>query len=317
MAKPRVFVSSTYYDLKHIRNSLEAFIESLGYDAVMFESGDIPFHHDQPLDQSCYAEVKGAHILVLIIGGRYGAMASEAAGGAMAPELDEKLRFYNSITKKEYETARDADIPIYTFVEKNVLAEYQTYKENKGGPPIRYAHVDNANIFKLIDEIFTLKRNNLIKDFEKFDDISFWLRDQWAGLFAEFLARKTREATLRDLNSQISDLRAVSSVLREYTESIMRELQPQKFEGLITEKQKRLRDSRLERFIENPLIGHFLSKSPKGIGPARMYDAFVANPKIDGFMDSVGFDDDFKKSFLKNYREPAEGDYEELRDLLL
>jgi hypothetical protein len=39
MAKPRVFVISTYYDLKHIRNSLEAFIESLGYDPVLFESG--------------------------------------------------------------------------------------------------------------------------------------------------------------------------------------------------------------------------------------------------------------------------------------
>ena len=35
MARPRVFVSSTYYDLKHIRASLENFIESLGFDAVL------------------------------------------------------------------------------------------------------------------------------------------------------------------------------------------------------------------------------------------------------------------------------------------
>jgi hypothetical protein len=34
MAKPRVFVSSTYYDLKHIRASLELFIESLGFEAI-------------------------------------------------------------------------------------------------------------------------------------------------------------------------------------------------------------------------------------------------------------------------------------------
>src|SRR5438270_9251216 len=32
MARPRVFVSSTYYDLRHIRGSLEVFIGSLGYD---------------------------------------------------------------------------------------------------------------------------------------------------------------------------------------------------------------------------------------------------------------------------------------------
>ena len=42
MAKPRVFVSSTYYDLKHIRDRPEAFIESFGYEPVLFESGDIP-----------------------------------------------------------------------------------------------------------------------------------------------------------------------------------------------------------------------------------------------------------------------------------
>lgn len=41
MARPKVFVSSTYYDLKHIRASMEVFIESLGFDAILFEKGDI------------------------------------------------------------------------------------------------------------------------------------------------------------------------------------------------------------------------------------------------------------------------------------
>ena len=76
MAKPRIFVSSTYYDLKHIRNSLEAFIDNLGYEAVLFESGDIPFHHDVPIDESCYVEIQTCHMLVLIIGGRYGSPSS-------------------------------------------------------------------------------------------------------------------------------------------------------------------------------------------------------------------------------------------------
>ncbi len=43
MARPKVFVSSTYYGLRHIRNSLETFIENMGYEGVLFESGDIPF----------------------------------------------------------------------------------------------------------------------------------------------------------------------------------------------------------------------------------------------------------------------------------
>lgn len=35
MDKPRLSVSSTYYDLKHIRSSQKIFIESLGYDAQL------------------------------------------------------------------------------------------------------------------------------------------------------------------------------------------------------------------------------------------------------------------------------------------
>ena len=63
--------------MKHIENFLEAFIYSLGYEAVFFESGDIPFHHDVPLDESCYVEIQSCHMLVLIIGGRYGSPSSD------------------------------------------------------------------------------------------------------------------------------------------------------------------------------------------------------------------------------------------------
>jgi hypothetical protein len=42
MARPRVFISSTYYDLKYIRGGLEAFVKQTGYDPILFEKGDIP-----------------------------------------------------------------------------------------------------------------------------------------------------------------------------------------------------------------------------------------------------------------------------------
>ncbi|MBW2570128.1 MAG: DUF4062 domain-containing protein [Deltaproteobacteria bacterium] len=51
MAKPRIFVSSTYYDLKHIRAPLEIFIESLGYESILSEKGDIAYSPEQPLDE--------------------------------------------------------------------------------------------------------------------------------------------------------------------------------------------------------------------------------------------------------------------------
>ena len=37
MAVPRVFVSSTCYDLKYIRENLKYFIRSLGYEPVLSE----------------------------------------------------------------------------------------------------------------------------------------------------------------------------------------------------------------------------------------------------------------------------------------
>ena len=70
MARPRVFISSTYYDLRHIRASLDVFVRSLGFDTVLSEKGDIAYTPDRPLDESCYQEVESSDIFVMIIGGR-------------------------------------------------------------------------------------------------------------------------------------------------------------------------------------------------------------------------------------------------------
>lgn len=41
MAKTRIFISSTFYDLKQVRADLGSFIRSLGYDVVRNEEGNI------------------------------------------------------------------------------------------------------------------------------------------------------------------------------------------------------------------------------------------------------------------------------------
>jgi len=58
MARPRIFISSTFYDLKQIRAELDMFIESLGYEPIRNEEGDIPYGKDEALEEYCYKEIK-------------------------------------------------------------------------------------------------------------------------------------------------------------------------------------------------------------------------------------------------------------------
>lgn len=49
MAKPRVFISSTYYDLKNVRADLDRFIKEQGYEPVLNEHGNIPYGSEKKI----------------------------------------------------------------------------------------------------------------------------------------------------------------------------------------------------------------------------------------------------------------------------
>ncbi len=253
MAKPRVFVSSTYYDLKHLRSSLDIFVEGLGFEPILSEKGDIAYSPDLPLDESCYREVESADIFVLLVGGRYG---SEASGKEKRPSRQFFER-YESITKKEYESALRKDTPTYILIESNVYAEYHTFLKNKENKEIAYAHVDSANIFHLIEEILSKPRNNPTHTFERFSDIEEWLRDQWAGLFRELLNRKSQQQQLANLSLQVSDLKEINNTLKRYLEAVMAGITPAASTELIETEQRRLQEvERRERLYGNPWVRH-------------------------------------------------------------
>lgn len=207
MAKPRVFISSTFYDLRQIRVELDKFIEGLGYEPVRNEEGDIPYGKDEALQAYCYKEIANIDVLVSIIGSRYGS----------AGIIKEKEQEY-SVSQLELKTALKEDKQVFVFIDKNVFTEYETYILNKNNENVIYKYVDNANIYKFIEEIKALPHNNNIKGFETAEDITSYLREQFAGLFKQFMLdnKRVKETLIiRDIENTAKTLRELVDYLKE------------------------------------------------------------------------------------------------------
>ncbi len=270
MAKPRVFVSSTYYDLKHIRSSLELFIESIGYEPVLSEKGDIAYHPDVALDESCYREASSADIFVLIIGGRYGAAISNHKNVTVHEFYDR----YDSITRREYEVASNLDIPIYILIETNVHSEYQTFLKNRDKEAIVYAHVDSVNIFHLIDYILSRPRNNPVFNFDRSSQIENWLREQWAGLFREILKTRSQQKQISALTEQVGELKAANDTLKTYLEAVMRKVDPGDSSQVIRKENELQQRSIERRLISKNDLFKFIS-ADNDIGFEKIRQGFI------------------------------------------
>ncbi len=199
MARPRIFVSSTYYDLKHVRSSLEKFISSLGYEPVLSEKGEVPSVPGLRPDESCCREVQECDIYVLIIGRRYGSEpVSEATSGPSSERRssDEKRE---SVTKREYKRAIKNYIPGYVLIERDVHAEFETYRSSSCKHEFECTHVDSISVFEFIEEIFA-DGMYWIRSFDQFGDIEAFLQKQWAGLFKHLLREQAKQRETEAVN---------------------------------------------------------------------------------------------------------------------
>ena len=197
MAKPRVFVSSTFYDLRQVREDLERFISGLGYEAVLFEEGDIAYGQDSPIEGYVHREIELCDILICVIGGRYGTESREQ------PD--------SSITQTELRTAIEKKVQVFIFIEHDVHAEYRTYLINKQTSNIKYQFVDNVRVYEFIESLYALPRNNPIAAFNTAGDIVDFLRNQWAGLFQRYLQEQKHLQGMR----AVDEMRSVSATLDE------------------------------------------------------------------------------------------------------
>ncbi|MFM5295409.1 DUF4062 domain-containing protein [Aeromonas veronii] len=315
MAKPRIFISSTYYDLKHVRSSLESFVKEMGYEPVLFESGDILFDPVKELDDSCYKEIESCHMIVLIVGGRYG--SPDSSSKKHEKSENSQYDFYNSITRNEYKHAQKQNKPVMIFVESGVYSEYQTYKKNKENNSIQYAHVDNVAIFKLLDEI--IEGSSLyLKTFEKIVDITQWLKDQWASMFCDYLKDKSNQIQLSALSEQLTSLSDITKTLKKYSESMLLSTENDIGKDVIFAENKILEEKILERFKKDDLIEHCLKYEDHKITAEDLFLAFKKSESFDLFIENAGYDSDFKeKHFHKEGLIRAESSYTTLRNALL
>ncbi len=204
MAKPRVFLSSTYYDLRQIRADLERFIREQGYEPVLNELGNIPYGKEERLEEYCYKEIGGIDILVSVIGGRFGSSSQHGD---------------KSISQMELKTAIELNKQVYIFIDKNVYQEYQFYLNNKKTKDVKYKFADNVKIHEFIEFVESLPTNNTVHGFETSREITNFLKEQWAGLFQRFLQEQTR---IKEVNL-IQGLESTSDTLNQLVKFLTKE----------------------------------------------------------------------------------------------
>src|SRR5579871_292696 len=171
MPPPTVFVSSTFYDLRYIRENLKRFIEQLGYVPVLSEDGAVYYDPKTGAAQSCIADIPNAQLFVLIIGGRF---------GSTMPNSDQ------SITNAEYQKAIQEKIPVFALVDQGTHNDFQLYRHNVGKrealEAITFPNADSTKIFDFIQEVQNASVNNAIYPFRTYSDMESYLRSQWAGM---------------------------------------------------------------------------------------------------------------------------------------
>ena len=199
MARPRVFVSSPFYDLRVVRADIELALSQLCFDAIMSERGRIPYEKDKRLEQSCYREIGNCDIVVAIIGGRTGSTSA----------IDAQF----TVSQLELKTAVDLDKQVFAFVDRNVFVEYGTWLKNRDSN-IKWNHTEDVRIFEFLKVVNELPKNNALQVFETATDITAFLKEQFAGLFQRLLS----EHEVRQELSLSNELRATAQLLNAAVE---------------------------------------------------------------------------------------------------
>lgn len=249
MAKPRIFVSSTYYDLKYVRERLNRFLMSYNMEPVLFEYDKVYYNPSGNPTSSCYKEIEGCHLMILIIGGRYGSLDKENEREAYDNE-------YVSVTQNEYKTAVEKGVPTMVFIDRNVYTEYKTYQNNKAKIPadFKFAYVDDVKIFEFISKV----GKGAVKDFDKVEDIEHYFAHQVSGMLCEYLIGLQNNKEQEKIKTAVDEIKTVSSSMQSMINTIAERVlgaQDEKYKEALFEQQKSVVDLFLDLLKQNVLWG--------------------------------------------------------------
>lgn len=259
MASPRVFVSSTCYDLKYIRENLKYFIRTLGYEPILSEEGDVYYSPSLHTHDACISEVQSCQMMVLIIGGRYGGEFRDSE---------------KSITNHEYEAAVAHKIPIFALVDSSVLNENHVYSKNRSNKSIdensiSYPSTDDVRVFSFIDQVRKHLVNNAIVPFKDFSDMETYLRKQWAGMMYEALTQSSEAKRLTELFESLKDTtKNVQFMTRQLVNNI---------ENKLIQLNVEFYDHMLSSEVTHDLSNWRISVAPKDIVKNRNLDEITDN----------------------------------------
>lgn len=235
--KPRIFLSSTCYDLKFVREDLADFVRTYNYEPILSENGDIGYTPGKSLDKSCYEAIENSDMVILIIGSEYGSAASG--------ETKDMFKEYISITRNEFRTAIDDGIPVFAMIDKKVMTEYGIYEENiedieKKSLKIKFKITKELNVFRFIKEI----KNSVaipIQEFEKSSDIKDFIGKQWADMFKNYLVSLKEEKENKKIEGSVNEMKALiqkmSIMLDSVGKNVLSKDDPQEYEDVLNKQE--------------------------------------------------------------------------------
>lgn len=225
MPSPKIFLSSTCYDLGVVREQLRSFFLRQGYDPILSEYSDVLYDPRTHTHTSCIQEVPNADIVVVLIGSRFGGKVIPEALNSVDMENLVKSSFdvtilqdpeKLSITQLEVLKAIDATVPVFAFVEEKVMHDHFVYQKNKDlAEKIKFPSIEKPESARYIFEFITFlqhrNKGNSVISFGKIDDIEQHLLKQWGSLFQRLL-REQREHThearkMFTISEQIEDIK--------------------------------------------------------------------------------------------------------------